>query len=511
MKTRQKTEGPPAITSPRFFAGAILLIFFTAPFWILIAWGSAKGVLGLTSVSFSAPLFSLIYTAALQAFLSSIFSLGFGLLGALGLLGASRLWPRSKTSFESLSLVPNVVPVLLMLLAFLKAAPSLRGLAGVVSVHVLLNTGLISVALARVLRRKVGRMAELAWIEGAGRVRFLAYGVVPMLRSELLQLGLFIFALSFTSFAVPLVIGGSGSATLEVSIYQALRISGDFSQALSLAILQSGAVFVFAWCLQWQRQDESAAALANLHPETRLPLLYWTPGLMFALFPSVFLLWGAFDGLSAGYRELLSLPTLLAELNALFLGSFVIGTGAGLSCAAVLLLLAYLNPRARMRRLLVSYLAPSTALVAFSLLVIWREFGWASYVKIVAGLSLIFIPGFYRLQWDGVLSELQQQRVVADSLGASEAMIFFRIVYPQVIESCCLIAGLASIWAWGDFALSMVVAERTMTLAMVTQSLMESYRLNAATVLVWLIGAGALLSFAIFNGVGRVLGSKFKT
>ena len=98
--------------------------------------------------------------------------------------------------------------------------------------------------------------------------------------------------------------------------------------------------------------------------------------------------------------------------------------------------------------------------------------------------------------------------LIAKTLGASDWQIFSRVVYPQVINRACFIGGMAALWAWGDFALSSVVAERTATLAMAAEGMMSAYRLDGATFVVWLVMLGGLVTFAIFSGAGYVLGSK---
>jgi thiamine transport system permease protein len=79
---------------------------------------------------------------------------------------------------------------------------------------------------------------------------------------------------------------------------------------------------------------------------------------------------------------------------------------------------------------------------------------------------------------------------------------------PQLVRPACFVAGLSSLWAWGDFALSRVIAERDVTLGMTIQSLMSGYRLEIATFLVWILLFGGAATFFLFEGAGRVFGQK---
>ena len=77
---------------------------------------------------------------------------------------------------------------------------------------------------------------------------------------------------------------------------------------------------------------------------------------------------------------------------------------------------------------------------------------------------MLSVPGFYRLHWDQLLNGISEQRRVAITLGASAWEIFREIALPQVFSACMFAAGVASVWAWGDFAFSNVIGERSLTL-----------------------------------------------
>jgi thiamine transport system permease protein len=199
---------------------------------------------------------------------------------------------------------------------------------------------------------------------------------------------------------------------------------------------------------------------------------------------------------------------LLEELPGLIAGSISVGLLTALFSMLWLLLVAYIGPRGFFRRVLIGYSAPSTVLTGFAILILVPDDGLDPLLRISLGLALILTPSFYRLRWDSVLSGLEGQRAIAGILGASNWQIFRSVILPQVWRPVFAVGALASLWAWGDFALSSVVAGRKVTLAMAVHALIDSYRLDAATVLVWIVALGGAASFAIFTGVGRVLGSK---
>jgi thiamine transport system permease protein len=82
---------------------------------------------------------------------------------------------------------------------------------------------------------------------------------------------------------------------------------------------------------------------------------------------------------------------------------------------------------------------------------------------------------------------------------------------PQLSKELGLIGALAALWASGDFALSSLVAYQDLTVAMLVDELMSSYRLELAT---WLMAPMLLAGFgcgALFLGAGYVTSRKFSS
>jgi thiamine transport system permease protein len=479
-------------------AAAILIGLFLSPIFFLL-------ISGVTPASpFRSEVLSVFGFTLLQAVMSAALAVTGGVIGAYGLAAAELKFGRMNGKLlGALAVLPNVAPVLLFLLAVMKFLPMLRGLPGIIVIHALLNIGLVSASVTRLFQEKVSPLADLALVEGSNRIRFFARVVWPTLKADLRTIFLFVFALCFSSLAVPLVIGGSRATTMEVLIWQNIRLEGNFSSALGIALLQVVAILVLTFLLRRKTTPQTPA-----RSQVAQPLLANLWGLPVALFPSLLLLASMFDRPWIGAQRLFREEFLAQELVKNFFGSALVALATGVLVAAVLLKIAYVDPRGAWRRFLLGYVAPSSVITGFSLLLVWRAIGGATYFKIIFALTLITVPGFYRLYWDAALESLRDQRLVARSLGASVWLTYRKVVLPQLIAPACFIAGLASLWAWGDFAVSRVVAERDVTLAMTVQSLMASYRFEMATFLVWILLFGGAATFFIFEGAGRVLGKK---
>lgn len=422
-----------------------------------------------------------LFFTFVQALLSALSSLLLGFVAALGLLA------KRNGFWWAVYLLPNVVPVLFVLTGALNLLhPFPFGLGGIVLVHTLLNLGLVAVMIREVLLAKVGGMAELAWTEGASKWRFI-WIILPYLKRDLFWAFALVFALCFTSFTVPLVIGGYQGSTLEVLIYEKVVQEGAWSQAFLLSVLQMALLLVMTLALKGrvtaravQRQTSPFLAEKNVRG---LPLL-----------ASLTVVMGCVWGLAKGYEQFHQLPGLAEVLLTAVRGTLQVSLGVGFVSLGLLILLAYVLPHVLLRSWLLGYVAPSAVVLGFSFL------GWASGAKIAAvlatnvGLALLFLPSLLRMGWMTMLQSLERQKTVAEALGASRALIFRWVVWPQIWPFSCFLAGLAALWASGDIAISGILLGGQNTLALVVESLLGSYRIELATLVVWLLmGCGGFV------------------
>lgn len=439
-----------------------------------------------------------------QAFFSAMVSLVIGLWVALGLVtvSSSRL-ARLRTPLEIFCLLPNFLPPIFILLSALNVIdPFPMGLVGIVIVHSLMNFGFVAVLIAGTIESKLGGMAELAYVEGAGRWQFLSRVLVPLLRKDLLLLGLFIFVVCFGSFAVPLIVGGGRGTTVEVLIYERIRLSSNWGDAVILAFLQS--IFIFALSFV-----ASQGRVMMQRRRINLGLLHFPSGILALLGMSSIYLFGYAQGFINGLAQMSTFYELQSALLWNFFGTLVIGLSVGTLCYGGLMLIAYCWPKPWFERFLNGYVAPSTSLACFCLLLVGPNEGLYAFIKISLALTLLSLNGLFRMGWDTELRSLRNQATVAYSMGASSEQIFKEILFPQLAHRAGVLAGIASIWACGDFAVSRILAHRDLSIAMMTETLMSGYRLNQAVVLSGLIIVAGLICFFVFVGGSRVLGRKF--
>lgn len=163
----------------------------------------------------------------------------------------------------------------------------------------------------------------------------------PAIRTTLPGLAVTIFLLCFTSFAIVLILGGSPRYnTLEVTIFEALKLDFDIPRALDLAVLQliiCAALVMLASGFRSITQDIAMEGSYSQWPEP-----WRTGGVQKALifvFGLVFLLpLGAIilDGLQADYARILGTPSFKRA----FITTILIASVSSLLTLVVALLIA---------------------------------------------------------------------------------------------------------------------------------------------------------------------------
>ena len=431
----------------------------------------------------------------MQAALSAALTLAIGLIGAAGLCSIAGRWAALS---RAAAIAPSAAPPLAAILTWLAIFPRLRGIGAVVCVHAAMNGGLAAAALARAANDKIGGMAELALLEGASRRSFWRRAAVPALAPELATVFLFAFATAFSSFAIPLALGGARAATLEILIYERVRSLGDLRGGLQIAALQTFFVLGIAFAIGPARGSAERARPAALGA------LGWAPGLAAIWLPALALFAAFAAGVPSGLRQVAREPELVRALPRLAAGSMAVGIGAGLFAIAAFFALAFARAKGMARRLFAGYAAPSATLTGIALwLCAPNGPAWA-LVKIAIGVALLATPALNRLEWDGRLQRLEPQLTIARLLGASDGQAFWRISAPQLWPEACALAGLVSFWAWGDFALSSIATETRPTLAMAAAGLMDAYRIDGAMALDALALTGGAVTYFLFRSAGNV-------
>lgn len=437
-----------------------------------------------------------LQNSVIQAFLSAFFSLVLGVLCAFGLFRIKNTTARSVA--ELFCLIPNFIPPLFTLISvfnFLDPFP--MGVAGLVIVHTLINFGLVAVLISHQIENRVGNYAEVCWTLGTSRGKFLGKILFPLLRKDFLSISLFVFSVCFSSFSIPLVVGGGRGTTIEVLIYEKIRLSSDWGAAVLLSVIQSAILLGLSFLIGSQK-------ILHQTKKTNLKLLESNFGLLILVCISCAYFLGYFEGVIEAISHLHFVYEVSDSLLNSFIGSFILASFVGLLTFLFLAFILWLRPEGWMDRFLIGYTAPSTALAAFAFLVFGPNEGFFSLLKIAFAFLILNINSMYRMGWQKSIQSLRAQREVALTLGASRSQQFFRLELPQLFQRLTFFSGLMAMWVAGDYGLSRILSYKDFTLALMAQTYLSSYRVSEATLISFFVLLTGSLVYFIFWGIGHV-------
>ncbi len=216
--------------------------------------------------TFSAADWAALKFTVFQAAYSAILSVFFGFLLAQALFRQSF---RGRQLLVLMLGAPFILPVLVAILGLLSVFGhnglvntvitaiglktwSIYGIQGILLAHVYLNMPLAT----RFFLQGLESIPQERWrlAQALSLKKFIKFRVIewPVIQKISLQAFVAIFVVCLTSFAIILTLGGGPRATtIEVAIYQAIRLDLDFSKAAILGLSQFTLTGVIAMLALW--------------------------------------------------------------------------------------------------------------------------------------------------------------------------------------------------------------------------------------------------------------------
>ena len=504
-------------------AGVSLALFSlaVAMFWTLWTAAGGQGTFELDVQHIGAILWFTLF----QAGASMLISVALGLILAWS-ISHQRQFPgrRQLIALMSLSMVLPTLVVVLGLITVLgrrgwfnqliaEAGVSgiggvIYGLGGILIAHAFMNAPFVARLLLQrfdavpIEKLKLGRsLAFSPW----QRFRFIEW---PAISSSLPVLCVTVFLLCFTSFAVVLTLGGSPRFnTLEVAIYEAIKLEFDIQQAIALSMVQLSVCGVLVIAASMLRsQDRSLSILPGRipWPEPRpLRLAQLALILIFMLAYLSPLLAVVLDGLRADFTGLLAQPTfvqsIITSLVLAALSSILTLAIAVPICGAKQRLVSPQYSRqakfvpAKLAPVLTSlltvsgtiYLAVPSLVMALGFFLIARRL--ASDVYVFAPVALLLANVLMALPFALVIlypavhkAGLKHDRL-AISLGLSGISRWRLVDYPAIRAEIGFVAALSFCFSFGDLGVISVFGNRDFsTLPWLLYQNMGSYRTTEA-------------------------------
>lgn len=474
----------------------LIVLFFLSPFLILISHFRMMATLD------SSEFFWALRNSIWQGFWSGLLSCLAGLCLALGLIFCENRFSK-WFNFNIFFLLPNFLPNLFVLIGLMSLIdPFPMGTVGVVIAHVFINMGLCGVLFKEVMKTKLSKLSDVAFALGTSSFRFYTKILFPLIRKDILQIFFLVFSTTFSSFAIPLVVGGGRGINLEILIFEKIKIYNDWSASILISIAQSAVLFGFSLL----NFNSNNSVEINPHLQSR----FLESRLSFYLFFFLYLVffYSYFSGVWEGFGNWADFELYSEEIINGLVGTLLVSMGSGLGVLGLLLIFTRLHQSNWFHRFLNGYTAPSAALIGFSFLAFGPNSTTYVFLKIIVGLSLSYVIYLYRMGYGNFLIELERYKERAHLLGASDKLIFRRILFPLTYKRIFLFSGIAAFWATGDYGVSKMIASRDITLALLSETFLSHYRIGISSLLSFLLLILGVLVFLCFRGAQIVIGRK---
>lgn len=504
---------------PGTLVAAFIVVLVAGGFVALAAIGGERPTL----LSIGPYLWRVLTFSVAQAALSTLLSLILGVTLALAL--ARRRFPGRDLVLALLGttmVIPTIVAVFavfavygrsgwvaqLLALAGWDGGFSIFGYPGILIAHVFLNAPFVARILLDSLSLVPAEQWRLASAFGFTPAQVFRHLDWPVLRAELPGLAGLVFLLCFKSFAIVLALGGGPSrSTLEVAIYEALKIDLDFGRAAWLSLIQLAICLTMTGLLNWVL--------------TRPPTTHTIRGLVqrpdardagLKLIDSVVLIAGTLFIAPLALSLLSGLGSLLAVIDDDLLRAFLTSIAISLVAASIACLLALGLASASRRwrivrrspRMAAFYdflpntllAVPPFALTAGLFLILRRFVDPSSSGLILLPLinGLTAIPFAYRSLAPRLLTAEERYGRVAASLGLTGFSKLTIMDWPQLKRPFGSAFALAMALSFGDFGIiALFGGQELVTLPYLLFENLGAYRLEEASAIGLVIVAVAFL------------------
>jgi thiamine transport system permease protein len=465
-------------------------------------------------------IYGLLKFTVYQAFLSTVLSLFVGILLAWALAHQSHFKGRGLlvALFSSSLVLPTLIVVFGLIGIFGRSGylnqlslflfdtsfgAYLYGLGGILLAHVYLNASFASRALLHSFESIPKEKYKLAKSLNFSVFERFLYVEYPALKSTLLSIGSTIFLLCFTSFAVVLLLGGSPSYnTLEVAIYEAVKLDFDIGLALKLALIQlsiSAVLVVLSSGFKINVANLKTHDTLVLWKETKvLQVFQWLIIGVFTLFFVLPLVVIVLDGIGADFGRILQEP--------LFVKSFITSVSLAMVSSILTVIIALLLSNARRNFTLQTRLASTPfskvldGIVAFSgnlylaipslvlglgFFLMYQKYDgsevlWATAALLTANV-LMSLPFALSVLTPAMHKTAQRYDKLSFSLGLTRMQRWFYVEYPYLKSSLGYVFALAFCFSLGDLGIiALFGSDEFTTLPWYLYQLMGSYRTTDA-------------------------------
>ena len=437
-------------------------------------------------------IYGLLKFTIYQAFLSTILSLFVGLLLAWALSHQSIFKGRSflVALFSSSLVLPTLIVAFGIIgvmgrngylnqfsiyLFDTSFGSYLYGLSGILIAHVYLNASFTLRALLHCFETIPKEKYKLAKSLNFSIFKRFWYVEYPALKTTLLSIGSTIFLLCFTSFAIVLLLGGNPSYnTLEVAIYEAVRLDFDISLALKLALIQLGVSTILVVLSSSFRINinnlKTSANVILWKDSKKVQIVQWFIVGVFSLFFILPLVVIVLDGIGADFSRIFSDRVFIRA----FFTSIILATVSSAITVIVALIFSNAkrnftldtrlatNPFSRLFDTIISfssnlYLAIPSLVLGLGFFLMYQESDGSitvySTVALLSANVLMSLPFALAVLSSTMNKTAKRYDKLSFSLGLSAIERWKYVEYPYLKSSLAYVFALAFCFSLGDLGI----------------------------------------------------------
>lgn len=455
-----------------------------------------------------------------QAFLSTIISVIIGTLLAWSISYRKNFFGRKIliSIFSSSLVLPSLIVVFGLIGVFgrngyinqislflfdISFGTYIYGLVGILLAHTYLNASFASRALLSCFESIPQDKYKLAKSLNFTPWQRFIYIEYPMLKPTLLSISTTIFLLCFSSFAIVLLLGGSPEYnTLEVAIYEAIKLDFDISFALQIALIQITVAIVLVLASSKFKIDSLKIGISTLYPEIKysklLKVLQYIVIFIFSLFFISPLLVIIIDGIGANFNQILNDPIFIQS----FLTSLIIAFISSIITIFITIIMsnARTNLTSKIQRrndfmntifdniIIFSsniYLAVPSLVLGLGFFIVSQRYDDSQYIwswiAVLTANVLMSLPFAYSILTPIMTKTAQSYDKLNLSLNLSLVQKWIYVQYPHLKNSLVYVFALSFCFSLGDLGIiSLFENEDFITLPWYLYQLMGSYKTQDA-------------------------------
>ena len=438
-----------------------------------------------------------------QAFLSSALSVFLGLCLCLSLHGLKS--SKRRKSLFLLFLLPGFISPFFLSMGFVGLFPQWKGLVPLLYLHVFMNIGFVALTLSSLLKETVLPYNDLCLVEGVPLHRRLL-STFRLWGPQSSRLFMTVFMFCFLSFMIPLFVGGHHWATLEVALYEKIKIKGDWNEGIALALTQMSVLFLFSFAITRVPEFKNLELLSKGKVRgLSLSRKYLFAFLAFLAVPFVGLLKPLISDWSFFFSSMMTSPEVVKALW----NSLLISGATGILFVAVFQCFLVLPLPSIVLRLFSHLSSAPLVFIGFALFFMGPPSFGLGVSKIVWGFFLVFFPISLRMYLNSAIEELRSHREVSEIYGVHGWSYWKQVVLPLHGPKSFLYGGIISFWVIGDFTLPSLIFLRHEVLAQKVQELFGNYKFVAAGQMNMVLLLTGCILLGLFLGVSYALHKKF--